>query len=362
MGLKGRGRFWRNVALPRDQPSPISLTAPQGGGPGEVLSDYRGYDLRQEWEGRERTTRLEQELLADLAKDLDRQRWLELGCGYGRVTPVLASASREFVALDLNDEALVSVPVPKGPEHFLRVAANLHHLPFEQDSFTVVSLIRVLHHLEDPRSVLREILRVLVPGGSLLLSYAPKPTLGTLQQDILRWIRGTSPGRTYTTFSRRDVDFLGELPFPIVVPRAAYVRQLVEEAGGLPAKEWGHGPEALERVLPLAASRALSRIFGTTVLASTRFLLCHKPGGPTGFPIGTPLRWSCPRCHSSLDPEPTEREGTMRCPHCAFPFRRFPGLVDARYIPPHSRRVGPDPRGARDRDGPLPDPWGDSSP
>ncbi|EQD72210.1 Methyltransferase type 11 domain protein [mine drainage metagenome] len=340
------------AALGKPGRSPAS--APHDASPPEVLADYRSYDLRREWEGRERTTRLEEELLSTLATDLDHQRWLELGCGYGRLTPALARRSREYVALDLNSEGLLSVPVPPGPDRFLRVAANLHHLPFEQESFTVVSLIRVLHHLEDPRTVFREMMRVLVPGGSLVLSYAPKPTLGSLQQDILHWIRGVSMGRTYTTFSRKEVDYLGDLPFPILVPRASYVHRLVEETGGTLTKETGHGPEVLERVLPLRTSQALSRIFGTTVLASTRFLLCRKPGGTVGAPLAEPLHWRCPRCHTPLLPGPAE--GGLKCPGCAFLLRRTTGLIDARYLPPHSRRVGPAPREARERDGAVPDP------
>jgi len=353
----GGSSLWQHMPPGCGNTSAASPPESQGYGRAEVLSDYRGYDLRRQWEGRGRTTRLEGELIIKLAATVDRQRWLELGCGYGRLTPLLAGAAGEFVASDLNAEALSSVPAPAGPRHFLRVAANLYHLPFEQDSFTVVSLIRVLHHLEDPKAALREIFRVLAPGGSLLLSYAPKPTLGSLQQDILQWLRGAPPGTTYTTFSRKELDFLGETPFPVLVPRATFVHQLVGETGGMPATELGHGPEALERFLPLAASRALSLLFGTTLLGSTRILLCRKPGGSAGSPLVRQLSWRCPRCQVHLDPPPTGRETTTLCPQCAFPLKQTPGMIDARYIPPHARWVSAKDHGPKDDHQPTPDRW-----
>lgn len=307
----------------------------------EVLSDYRGYDLQAAWRGRERTTRLESAMVGLAKSDLDHRRWLEIGCGYGRLTPALANGAEEYVALDLNPETLASVPVPTGPRVFRRVAANLNHLPFDQDSFTAVSLIRVLHHLEDPVTALREIVRVLAPGGALLLSYAPKPTLGSLQQDLRLRMDGHSPRRPFTTFSRADVDHLGEVPFPVLVPRQGHVARLVREVGLVPLHQYGHGPETLERVLPFRASWGISRVFGTTILASTRLLVCAKPGRTKILGAGTPLRWCCPRCGSALEPGPDERKGPTSCQDCHFTLRSTSNLVDARYIPGSSRRVGP---------------------
>ena len=48
--------------------------------------------------------------------------------------------------------------------------ANLESLPFEDDTFELVLCTQVLEHLLDPAAGIRELARVVAPGGTLLLS------------------------------------------------------------------------------------------------------------------------------------------------------------------------------------------------
>ena len=56
-------------------------------------------------------------------------------------------------------------------------AADASSLPFENDSFAVVLLHAALHHLENPRECIREMVRCLAPGGLLVLGYEPNRRL-----------------------------------------------------------------------------------------------------------------------------------------------------------------------------------------
>lgn len=49
----------------------------------------------------------------------------------------------------------------------LRLNTNL---PFEDSSFDIVTMLAVLEHIEKEQEILREIYRVLVPGGKLILT------------------------------------------------------------------------------------------------------------------------------------------------------------------------------------------------
>ncbi|HEX8086720.1 MAG TPA: class I SAM-dependent methyltransferase [Solirubrobacteraceae bacterium] len=96
-------------------------------------------------------------------------RILEVGCGRGVALPPLAEIARpsELVGLDV-DAALLA----EARERLDRrgVAADLFQgdvrdLPFLDDTFDVVVDFGTCWHIADPDRALREIARVLVPGG-----------------------------------------------------------------------------------------------------------------------------------------------------------------------------------------------------
>lgn len=99
-------------------------------------------------------------------------RLLDVGCGPGGFTAVLAELSGNVTGLDVS-EAWVESAQRTFREHALdgarAVLGTGERMPFEDASFDVVTLIDVLHHLDHPRAVLAEARRVLAPGGRLLV-------------------------------------------------------------------------------------------------------------------------------------------------------------------------------------------------
>lgn len=109
-----------------------------------------------------------------LTPTLDRQaRVLDVGCGLGSLVLRLRRAGFEHVqGVDFLDPAQVRREALEAMERYVRADLNVEGLQhFTSKAFGVVVSSDVIEHIESPAFMLREISRVLVPGGSLFLTY-----------------------------------------------------------------------------------------------------------------------------------------------------------------------------------------------
>jgi ubiquinone/menaquinone biosynthesis C-methylase UbiE len=97
---------------------------------------------------------------------------LDAGCGRGRVAIQAAAMGGSVTAVDVSAEMLgiaeESARHARVPVEFK--LADLHDLPFDDDTFDLVFHLEILLHLEDPQRVLTELGRVLKPHGTLVLT------------------------------------------------------------------------------------------------------------------------------------------------------------------------------------------------
>ena len=118
---------------------------------------------------------------------------LDLGCGTGLV-------SRQFpgvLGIDINRWNLLRSGCA------FRVQAVAEHLPVRTGSFKVVLCTEMLEHVDSPERVLREILRILVPGGRL---YGSVPS-DSLLWKLRRFLSVTHPHTEpfHHNYSRKDI-------------------------------------------------------------------------------------------------------------------------------------------------------------
>jgi SAM-dependent methyltransferase len=93
---------------------------------------------------------------------------LEAGCGEGYGADLLTGHARTVIGLDY-DELTTKHVAKKYPRvHMLR--GNLVMLPFDRESVDVVANLQVIEHLWEQERFLAECLRVLRPGGRLLIT------------------------------------------------------------------------------------------------------------------------------------------------------------------------------------------------
>lgn len=93
-------------------------------------------------------------------------RILDLGCGSAWSTWLLRMAGQEAYGTDLHAHAVEARRVDAGLPY---VAADARRIPFADGSFDAVGLYQVLEHIPEPRRALGECLRVLRPGGRLIV-------------------------------------------------------------------------------------------------------------------------------------------------------------------------------------------------
>lgn len=109
--------------------------------------------------------RAEQQAMLLYWPEVAGRRVLDLACGTGRYSRLLADAgAAELIALDFCMPMLMQVPNGN------RVCASMMQLPFAADTFDVVISGLALGHAADVSSWMAEIARVLRKGGTLLYS------------------------------------------------------------------------------------------------------------------------------------------------------------------------------------------------
>ena len=100
------------------------------------------------------------------------KRLLDAGCGNGRYSRFLlkeADPDALLTGFDYSQQMLRRARERLHSDRVTHVAADLTRLPYADAAFDAVVCGWVLEHLPDPRPGLRELARVLRPGGKLLL-------------------------------------------------------------------------------------------------------------------------------------------------------------------------------------------------
>ena len=104
---------------------------------------------------------------------------LEAGCGEGYGAALLAGVARQVVALDLDAATVAHAAAAYPGLPVLR--GNLVAMPLAASSVDVVACLQVVEHLWDQPRFVRECVRVLHPGGRLLLTTPNRLTFSSDQ-------------------------------------------------------------------------------------------------------------------------------------------------------------------------------------
>jgi len=149
---------------------------------GEYTGKYECEKLLKDWADKERVA---QKIVEDFKKrvgELVGKSLLDVGFGNGTFVVAFARAGAIVSGIETNP---ILFGMAKENLHKLNIESNLkiydgHVFPFENNSFDYIYSTSVLEHVTDPSRFLKEINKVLKPGGKVYLSFpnrfAPRET------------------------------------------------------------------------------------------------------------------------------------------------------------------------------------------
>lgn len=291
------------------------------------ICDYEGSRYRTDfWEGqnREYEDRIERVALQKLLPP-QGQRLIEIGAGFGR----LADLYQGYQQVILNDYARTQLEEAQRylghDPRFIFVVSDIYNMPFANNQFDALTMVRVMHHLADVPAALAELHRLLAPGGTAVIEYASKFHL----KSLLRWLLGR---QAWSPFDPMPYEFV-EMNFNF---HPAWMRQQFEKAGF-----------QLKNIRSVSHYRInlLKRLLPTSVLVKLDSL-----AQPTGnwwqltpsifvqaqacksFAQTSPDFFRCPVCHSAslvrtpLNPDLTEQ--VLICQGCQRHWSFRDGIYD----------------------------------
>lgn len=289
------------------------------------VCNYEGSDYQQSfWEQGNRAYEdaCEAVALRRLLPPQGGRLLLELGAGAGRNTPRYAGF-RRIVLLDYSRTQLEQARAHLGSsDRYLYVAADIYRLPFVDGLFDAATMIRTLHHMQDPLLALRQVRACLQSGAFFLLEYASKLHLKSIFRYLFR-------RQAWSPFTPEPVEFAA-LNFDFH-PRA--VRGWLAAAGFEVERQLtvSHFRAPLfKRLVPLRLLvwlDSLAQLSGDWwQLSPSVFARCTAAGAPPISPPAAEMFFACPRCRTPLPLADTN----LSCPGCSSLWQFADGIYDFR--------------------------------
>jgi len=154
------------------------------------ICDYANLDYQEDfWQNevdRSYENSTEHNLLKELFKYYKGVSLIDIGAGFGRLTPTYKDLFKKISLLDYS-----SLLLDKAKKKFEKdtnieyIKANCYQMPIADNTFNIALSFRLMHHIEHVPDFLREVYRILKPGGILILEFANKKNFLEIARSFL---------------------------------------------------------------------------------------------------------------------------------------------------------------------------------
>jgi ubiquinone/menaquinone biosynthesis C-methylase UbiE len=158
-------------------------------------------------------------MVVEAARPTPDDRLLDVACGPGLLVCAFAPYVREATGIDVTPAMLDRarrLAAEKGLQNVAWRRGDVYSLPDDDASFSIVTTRFSFHHFLNPAAVLREMARVCVPGGRIVLvdDYASEDPAKAAAFNRLEKLRDPSHSRCLTLAELRGLFGAVGLPEP----------------------------------------------------------------------------------------------------------------------------------------------------
>jgi len=198
-----------------------------------------------------------------------RGKALDLGCGLGGFLPDLHKLGYDVYAADTD---LTSLKHCRERGFGNVLLSDSYSLPFADDSFDLITLFDAIEHIEDDHRAMREVARVLKPGGKVIISVPAYAFLFANNDRVAQHYRRYNRPGVRALYQQAGLEVernthTNVLLFPLILPSVLIIKLLEKMID----REQKAGHSNLSWPIPRWLNAILYRIFASELVFSRHF-------------------------------------------------------------------------------------------